>query len=75
MENLSPVAQSMANSEALREQLENAVRRYTETDLSLSYGVSYGTYGVLLAAVWAFSAYLYGLARRITKRNMMDKED
>lgn len=75
VENLSPVAQSMANSEDLREQLENAVRRYTETDLSLSYGVSYGTYGVLLAAVWAFSAYLYGLARRITKRNMMDKED
>lgn len=73
-ENLSPVAQSMANSETLRQQLENAVRKYMETDLSLIYDVASGFCWVLLTAPVVFSVYTFRLTRRITKRNMMYKE-
>lgn len=74
VENLSPVAQSMANSETLRAQLESAVDRYLETDLSLAYGVPFPIYGILLGTAAVFSIYAYGLTRGIAKRNMMQKE-
>ena len=74
VENLSPVAQSMANSETLRAQLESAVDRYLETDFSLAYGVPFPIYGILLGTAAVFSIYAYGLTRGIAKRNMMQKE-
>lgn len=73
-ESLSLVAQNMANSEILREQMENAARKYAEADFSLTYEASLAVYKWLLAAVAVFSGYAYTLTRRITKRNMMYKE-